>query len=84
MYSLPFLLDDGRIRIRTRKDQKHMDPTDPDPQHCAQQSEESDPDRIHNTEKRWRKRRNKRGREQFFGVKGGGGGGERRTFMNRK
>jgi hypothetical protein len=32
MVFLLFLLDDRRIRIREA--QKHMDPTDPDPQHC--------------------------------------------------
>jgi hypothetical protein len=31
MFFLLFLLDDRRIRIREA--QKHMDPTDPDPQH---------------------------------------------------
>jgi hypothetical protein len=31
MFFLLFLLDDRRIRIR--EDQKHMDPTDMDPQH---------------------------------------------------
>jgi hypothetical protein len=43
MLFLLFLLDDRRIRIhifdkwirmRIREAQKHMDPTDPDPQHC--------------------------------------------------
>ncbi len=33
MFVLFFLLDDRRIRVRIREAQKHMDPTDPDPQH---------------------------------------------------
>ncbi len=36
MFFLLFLLDDRRIRIREAP--KHMDPTDPDPQHCLVQT----------------------------------------------
>ncbi len=35
VYLHQFLLDDRRIWIRIQKAQKHMDPTDPDPQHCV-------------------------------------------------
>jgi hypothetical protein len=34
MFFLLFLLVDRRVRIRIQEAQKHMDPTDPDPQHC--------------------------------------------------
>ncbi len=33
MFFLLFLLDDRRIQIWIREAQKHMDPTDPDPQY---------------------------------------------------
>jgi hypothetical protein len=41
MFFLLFLLDDRRIwiRIRIRKAQKHIDPTDPDPQHWEKQKD---------------------------------------------
>jgi hypothetical protein len=31
------LYDDRRIRIRIREAKKHVDPVDPDPQHCFYQ-----------------------------------------------
>ncbi len=32
---LTILLDDRRFRIRIQEVQTHLDPTDPDPQHCC-------------------------------------------------